>query len=157
MQLQDNITNLQAAADNETGNTDVITFEDVCLNPLSDEMDPSAGGCTIFSGGFLYFHSCYWWQQQDWFHWNSTSFRILAKWSRKNRSKSYLLPWQNKQNWLDNYQLPRWAKGYIDVGEGFCRRNMVVKVLRCWLPIHCIEEVTKIMILSPISKNCHHA
>jgi len=53
MQLQDNVTNLQAAADNETGNTgNVITFEDVCLNPLSDEMDPSAGGCTIFSGEF---------------------------------------------------------------------------------------------------------
>ena len=52
MQLQDNITNLQAAADSETRNSDVITFEDVCLNPLSDEMDPSAGGCTIFSGEF---------------------------------------------------------------------------------------------------------
>ena len=50
MQLQDNITNLQAAAHKETGKTDIITFEDVCLNPLSDEMDPSAGGCTIFSG-----------------------------------------------------------------------------------------------------------
>ena len=50
MQLQDNITNLQAAVHNETGKTDTITFEDVCLNPLSDEMDPSAGGCTIFSG-----------------------------------------------------------------------------------------------------------
>ena len=50
MQLQDNITNLQAVVHNETGKTDTITFEDVCLNPLSDEMDASAGGCTIFSG-----------------------------------------------------------------------------------------------------------
>ena len=50
MQLQDNITHLQAAAQNETGKPDTIKFEDVCLNPLSDEMNPSSGGCTIFSG-----------------------------------------------------------------------------------------------------------
>ena len=47
MQLQDNITNLQASHANDT-----ISFDDVCLNPLSDDMDPTAGGCTIFSGRY---------------------------------------------------------------------------------------------------------
>ena len=47
MQLQENITNLHVTQDNDT-----LAFDDVCLNPLSDDMDPTAGGCTIFSGGY---------------------------------------------------------------------------------------------------------
>ena len=40
---------------------------------------------------------------------------------------------------------------FIDVGDGYLERNMMMKALRCWWP-----NYTKISIISTTSSNCHH-